>query len=74
MWLASDVETVLLSRQRGPRREPGTAAVITGVSNQAGRRERRWGPMREGVSDLWRSYQGGIVANRRSLDALAAAP
>jgi hypothetical protein len=39
-----------------------------------GRRERRWCPMRTGVSDLWRNYQVGIAANHRYLDALAAAP
>ena len=30
--------------------------------------------MRKGVSDLWRNYQVGMAANRRYLDALAAAP
>src|SRR5215211_6018795 len=30
--------------------------------------------MRKGVSDLWRTYQVGIAANHRYLDALAAAP
>src|SRR5436309_12360904 len=30
--------------------------------------------MRKGVSDLWRSYQVGMAANRRYLEALAAAP
>jgi hypothetical protein len=30
--------------------------------------------MRKGVSDLWRSYQVAIAANRRYLEALAAAP
>jgi hypothetical protein len=44
------------------------------VTNDAGRRERRWCPMRKGVSDLWRTYQVGIAANHRYLDALAAAP
>ena len=39
-----------------------------------GRRERRWCPMRKGVGDLWRNFQVGIAANRRYLDALAAAP
>ena len=32
------------------------------VTNEEGRRERRWCPMRKGVSDLWRNYQVGIVA------------
>ena len=31
-------------------------------------------PDEKGVSDLWRSYQVGIAANHRYLDALAAAP
>ena len=44
------------------------------VTDADGRRERRWCPMRKGVSDLWRNYQVGIAANRRYLDALAAAP
>jgi len=44
------------------------------VTDTAGRRERRWCPMRKGVSDLWRNYQVGIAANHRYLDALAAAP
>jgi len=44
------------------------------VTNSQGRRERRWCPMRKGVSDLWRNYQVGIAANHRYLDALAAAP
>src|SRR6478672_5637334 len=43
-------------------------------TNDQGRRERRWCPMRKGVSDLWRNYQVGIAANHRYLDALAAAP
>ncbi len=30
--------------------------------------------MRKGVGDLWRNYEVGIAANRRYLDALAAAP
>jgi hypothetical protein len=30
--------------------------------------------MRKGVADFWRNYQVGIAANRRYLDALAAAP
>ncbi|MGH3660222.1 MAG: hypothetical protein ACRDUA_26605, partial [Micromonosporaceae bacterium] len=44
------------------------------VTDSSGRRERRWCPMRKGVSDLWRNYQVGIAANHRYLDALAAAP
>jgi hypothetical protein len=44
------------------------------VTDSSGRRERRWCPMRKGVSDLWRTYQVGIAANHRYLEALAAAP
>jgi hypothetical protein len=44
------------------------------VTDANGRRERRWCPMRKGVSDFWRNFQVGIAANRRYLDALAAAP
>jgi hypothetical protein len=44
------------------------------VTDTKGRRERRWCPMRKGVADFWRNYQVGIAANRRYLDALAAAP
>ena len=39
-----------------------------------GRRELRWCPMRKGVADFWRNFQVGTAANRRYLDALAAAP
>jgi hypothetical protein len=42
--------------------------------DEAGRRERRWCPMRKGVSDLWRNFQVGMAANHRYLEALAAAP
>jgi hypothetical protein len=44
------------------------------VTDTAGRRERRWCPMRKGVCDLWRNYHAGIAANHRYLEALAAAP
>ena len=53
------------------RREFRIQRVFT---DSAGRRERRWCPMRRGVSDLWRNFQVGIAANHRYLDALAAAP
>ena len=60
------VETVI----NNPR-EFRTLRVVTDAE---GRRERRWCPMRKGVADLWRNYQVGMAANRRYLDALAAAP
>ncbi|HEX2048877.1 MAG TPA: hypothetical protein VHF27_14015, partial [Acidimicrobiales bacterium] len=46
--------------------------VLRLVTNEAGRRERRWREMRKGVGDLWRNFQVGIGANHRY--ALAAAP
>jgi hypothetical protein len=52
-------------------REFRTLRVLTDAQ---GRRQRRWCPMRKGVSDPWRNYQVGIAANHRYLDALAAAP
>ena len=51
-------------------REFRTLRVIT---DDHGRRERRWCPMNKGVSNMWRYFQVGIGANRRYLDALAAA-
>jgi hypothetical protein len=42
------------------------------VTDSSGRRERRWCPMRKGVRDLWCTYQAGIAANHRYLEALAA--
>jgi len=53
---------------------PREFRVLRIVTNDAGRRERRWGEMRKGVGDLWRNYQVGMGANHRYLDALAAAP
>ena len=53
---------------------PREFRILRVFTDDGGRRERRWCPMRKGVSDLWRSFQVGIAANRRYLDALAAAP
>jgi hypothetical protein len=53
---------------------PREFRIARWFTNDAGRRERRWCPMRKGVSDLWRTYQVGIAANHRYLEALAAAP
>ena len=53
---------------------PREFRILRVLTDPEGRRERRWCPMRKGVSDLWRSYQVGIAANRRYLEALAAAP
>jgi hypothetical protein len=53
---------------------PREFRIARWVTSDTGRRERRWCPMRKGVSDLWRTYQVGIAANHRYLDALAAAP
>src|SRR5947209_13855332 len=53
---------------------PREFRILRVFTDERGRRERRWCPMRKGVSDLWRSYQVGMAANRRYLEALAAAP
>jgi hypothetical protein len=52
-------------------REFRTLRVVT---DDHGRRQRRWCPMNKGVSNMWRYMQVGIGANRRYLEALAAAP
>lgn len=54
--------------------KPREFRALRVVTDAKGRRERRWCPMRKGVADFWRNYQVGIAANRRYLDALAAAP
>jgi hypothetical protein len=51
-------------------REFRTLRVVT---DEHGRRQRRWCPMNKGVCNMWRYLQVGIGANRRFLDALAAA-
>jgi hypothetical protein len=53
---------------------PREFRVLRVVTDEAGRRERRWCPMRKGVSDTWRNFRVGMAANRRYLEALAAAP
>jgi hypothetical protein len=53
---------------------PREFKILRVTTDADGQRSRRWCPMRKGVSDLWRSYQVGMAANRRYLDALAAAP
>ena len=53
---------------------PREFRILRVVTDAEGRRERRWCEMRKGVSDLWRSFQVGIGANQRYLEALAAAP
>jgi hypothetical protein len=52
---------------------PREFRVLRLVTNDAGRRERRWMPMNKGVANMWRYFQVGIGANRRYLEALAAA-
>lgn len=54
--------------------KPSEFRALRVFTDEAGRRERRWSPMRKGVADFWRNFQVGISANRRYLDALAAAP
>src|SRR2546425_5279222 len=53
---------------------PREFRILRVFTDERGRRERRWCPMRKGVSDPWRNYQVGMAANHRYLDALAAAP
>jgi hypothetical protein len=53
---------------------PREFRVLRVVTDAEGWRERRWCPMNKGVANMWRYFQVGIQANRRYLDALAAAP
>jgi hypothetical protein len=53
---------------------PREFRILRVVTDERGRRERRWCPMRKGVSDLYRNFQVGMGANQRYLQALAAAP
>jgi hypothetical protein len=53
---------------------PREFKVLRVFTDDQGRRERRWCPMRKGVCDLWRNFQVGIGANQRYLQAMAAAP
>jgi hypothetical protein len=53
---------------------PREFRVLRVFSDDDGRRERRWCPMNKGVANMWRYCQVGIGANRRYLEALAAAP
>ena len=54
--------------------KPREFRALRVFTDTRGRRERRWCPMRKGVADFWRNFQVGISANRRYLNALAAAP
>src|SRR5712691_5800637 len=51
---------------------PREFRVLRVVSTPQGR-QRRWCQMNKGVANMWRYFQVGIGANRRYLDALAAA-
>jgi hypothetical protein len=53
---------------------PREFRVLRVVKDEHGRSGRRWCEMRKGVCDLWRYFEVGMAANRRYLDALAAAP
>jgi hypothetical protein len=53
---------------------PREFRVLRVKTGEQGRRERRWCEMNKGVANMWRYFQVGIQANRRYLDALAAAP
>ena len=52
---------------------PSEFRVLRRVTDDKGRIERRWCPMRKGTSDFWRFAQVGAASNRRYLDALATA-
>jgi hypothetical protein len=60
------VETTI----NNPREFP----ILRVITDDNGRRQRRWCPMNKGVTNMWRYLQVGIGANRRYLNALAAAP
>jgi hypothetical protein len=53
---------------------PHEFQVLRVFKDDKGRTERRWTKMNKGVANMWRYFQVGIQANRRYLDALAAAP
>jgi hypothetical protein len=53
---------------------PREFRILRVLTDDNGRRQRRWCPMNKGVSNMWRYMQVGIGANRRYLEALAAAP
>jgi hypothetical protein len=53
---------------------PREFRVLRVFTDEQARRERRWCPMNKGVANMWRYFQVGLQANRRYLDALAAAP
>jgi hypothetical protein len=53
---------------------PREFRVLRALTDEHGRRSRRWCPMNKGVANMWRYFQVGIGANLRYLDALAAAP
>jgi hypothetical protein len=53
---------------------PREFRILRVFIDEQGRRERRWTEMNKGVANFWRYYQVGLAANRRYLEALAAAP
>jgi hypothetical protein len=53
---------------------PREFRILRTFQDDAGRRERRWCPMRKGVCDLYRNFQVGMGANQRYLHAVAAVP
>jgi hypothetical protein len=53
---------------------PREFRILRVFKDPKGRSERRWCPMNKGVANFWRYFQVGMAANRRYLDALAAAP
>jgi hypothetical protein len=53
---------------------PREFRILRVFINDKGRRERRWCETGKGVANFWRYFQVGIQANRRYLEAMAAAP
>lgn len=52
---------------------PSEFRVLRRITDDRGRTERRWCPMRKGIRDFWRFSQVGGDANRRYLEALSTA-
>ncbi len=52
---------------------PSEFRVLRRITDQRGRIERRWCPMKKGIADFWRFFQVGAAANHRYLQALSAA-
>jgi len=53
--------------------KPSEFRILRRITDEDGRIERRWCPMRKGVADFWRFFQVGAGANNRYLEALSTA-